>query len=147
MKKYLLLSAILFSIVTSSFAQKFNQDLVGTWKGSIARQDDSGKTTVMQFSFRKSDHTGKLICNRQFANDEGEIYNSIDDNFTFVYERNSAVYTWVNSGGVWTEMQTYLFTFNGGEIQLIHMRWVNNAQDDGTNEIWGYMQTGLLYKQ
>ena len=142
-----ILTLVVFLVLFSgnSIAQDFNRDFVGIYGGTVVRIDDEDQTTYMQFNFRINDE-GKLICNRQFSNDEGEIYNDVKDNFTFVYQENSAVYTWINAGGIWTEIQTFMFTFNDGDLQLLHMRWVNNDTDEGNN-IWGYMQRGLLEKQ
>ena len=147
MKKLLTGLFILFSIVAYSqdFAPPYNSEFIGEWQGTVTRQDDSGETTVMRFAFYKSEHTGKLVCNRMFSNDAGNLYKNVDDNFTFVYEENSAVYTWVNAGGVWTEIQSFMFTIVDNGIQIVHTRWVNNDKEDG-HQIWGYMQTGILVK-
>lgn len=141
----LLTLALFITGVSNLQAQDYNSDIVGIWQGTVIRQGDSDEETTMRFNFRVSEYDGKLICNRQFSED-GEIYNDVKDNFSFVYQENSAVYTWINAGGVWTEIQTFMFTLNDDDLQLIHMRWVNNVGEDG-NSIWGYQQAGLLEKR
>jgi len=147
MKKLLLTIAIIFaSIIT--YGQHYNTEILGEWQGTVVKQDESKDETVMRFNFRKSEFDGKLICNRMFSKD-GELYNNIDDNFSFVFEENNFTYTWINSGGVWTETQSFMFTLTEDGLQIIHIRWVNNDQraDGNGNSVWGYMQTGLLKKQ
>lgn len=138
----LLTLALFITGVSNSQAQSFNSDIVGIWQGTVTRQGSDEQETVMRFNFRVSEYDGKLICNRQFSED-GEMYNDVQENFSFVYRENSAVYTWINAGGVWTEIQTFMFTMVDGNLQLIHMRWVNNITEDG-NSVWGYQQAGIL---
>jgi hypothetical protein len=143
----LLTLAFFITGVSNSQAQNFNPEFKGIFTGTVTKNDgsDDPDETIMQFNFRVSEYDGKLICNRQFSKD-GEIYNDLKENFSFTYQENSAVYTWINSGGVWTEIQTFLFTLNDGDLQIIHMRWVNNKSEEG-NEIWGYYQSGILERQ
>lgn len=147
----MLMVAMMFATITiyaqKEFEPTYNPEILGEWQGSVIRQDDSEEKTVMRFSFRKSNHSGKLVCNRMFSKD-GTLYYNTDDNFSFVYEENSVVYTWINAGGVWTETQTFMFTLTEEGLQLMHIRLVNNDNraDGEGNNVWGYVQVGTLIK-
>jgi len=148
MRRFLLTIAIIFASIISygqtEFEPNYNPKIIGEWQGTLTRVEDTDETVVVRFKFYKSEHTGKLVCNRMYVNDAGVLYNNIDDNFTFVYEGNNAVYTWINTGGVWSETQLFMFAYTEQGIQLVHTRWVNNEGD--AHNVWGYTEAGILQK-
>ena len=64
--------------------------------------------------------------------------------FKTLAEKNITTYTWINSGGIWTESQTWIFSKNAtnGEITATFLRVVQNEGQ----EPWYVMGTGLIYK-
>jgi hypothetical protein len=56
------------------------------------------------------------------------------------------VYTWINSGGVWTETQTFMLSYvNEDKYELVWSRQVLNFKDEGDNEAWFVQGSGTLY--
>lgn len=150
MKKLLLTITTLLFITLGVNAQNYNSDLVGTWFGKLERTDNDNET-VAQFSiFREG---GRLVCARQFANDDGEIYNATRGNSSTIAQSNNLTYSWVNSGGIWSESQTYFFTLttdddNDEVMYVYHIRLVNNdSEDDSDDDVWGYEEIGLFYRK
>ena len=145
--KKLMTIAILMFIALGVNAQSFNRNIIGLWGGTV-ENTDTGKESYMGFNFEYDSFTKQLQCHKLTKNDEGEIVN--DNRFTnssFTYQTNNAVYTWVNSGGIWSETQSYLFTLTEGKLQILHIRMVNNDKEGVTEgEVWGYMQAGFLEK-
>ncbi len=50
------------------------------------------------------------------------------DKYGTVSNKNSTVYTWANSGGIWSETQTFIFTkdVTSGKIYMYYFRAVQN---------------------
>ena len=147
MKKILTIAILMF-ITLGVNAQSFNVDIIGLWGGTVSNTE-TGKESYMAFNFEYDSFSKQLTCHTLTRNDDGEIVN--DTRFTntsFTYQTNNAVYTWVNSGGIWTETQSYMFTLTEGRLQILHIRMVNNDKEGATdNEVWGYMQNGLLERR
>ena len=150
MKKLLLTIATLLFITLGVNAQNYNSDLVGIWGGTLERTDTEDETYALFSIYREA---GRLVCARQFKNDDGLIYNSTKSNSSTIAQSNNLTYSWVNSGGIWSESQTYFLTLttdgdNDEVLYVYHVRIVNNdTADDNDDDVWGYEEVGLLYKK
>lgn len=148
--KNLLTIALLFVITLGVDAQSVNNDLIGTWRGSLERTDTDGETTAQLVIYKEG---GRLVCRRQFVNDDSELYNANRGNSSTIAQENNLTYSWVNNGGVWSESQTYFCSIttdgdNDETLYVYHIRLVNNDKiDDSEDDVWGYEEIGLFYRQ
>lgn len=109
-------------------------------------------------SFYKSDITiysggsKKAYTHYFYVNGYGEVrqinfsdntYMSFDT-YKTLSNSQSTVYTWGNSGGIWSETQTFVFTKNktNGDIRVMSMRVVQNESE----EPWQTYGLGDVYK-
>ena len=136
MKKIITIAILMF-IALGVNAQSFNRNIIGLWGGTV-ENTDTGKESYMAFNFEYDSFTKKLTCHKLTRNEEGEIVNNNSfTNSSFTYQTNNAVYTWVNSGGIWSETQSYMFTITESQLQILHIRMVNNDKEGNTeDEVW-----------
>ena len=127
-KKILVLLVLLASI--SSYSQAINASDYGYYKADMNYIYSSNSTsfnTIRLFSYS----SGRI-----------EISNNPHAVEKTIHEKNVTTYTWVNSGGIWSESQTWVFTKNAtnGIITVMFMRVVQNEGQDP----WYVIGTGNL---
>lgn len=113
MKKIILGLALLFSVAVSAQALTTNT----SYKAFVETTNNSSIT----FNFRVSS-TGNVYQ----ADSDGKL-RDFDKEIT-INNATSTTYTWLNSGGVWSESQTFIFTKDktSGELTLNYLRVVQN---------------------
>lgn len=147
MKKVTLIIAALIFMALGVKAQDFNENFTGIWGGTITR-NSTGSETYIMFQFIYDEDEDKLRCYKLTMDDDGDLARDTRyHNQSFTYQTDNAIWSWVNSGGIWSETQSYLFTLTEGQLQIYHIRVVNNDME-GVNEdeVWGYVETGFLDK-
>lgn len=122
MKKILLPLLLLFSIVT--FSQALTE---GTYIGLIQTDEDQYKVTF------------KVV--------DGKVSEVGTDNLDATVTKHSngtTLFTWMNSGGVWNETQTFIF--NKGSDEYIHLNFLRVVKNEGEDP-WTVSGVGLVKKE
>lgn len=69
------------------------------------------------------------------------------DKMDFMIDRNNAVMVWLNSGGVWSETQTYSLSLKSdNQLEVVWTRHVNNLRPSQNNDTWNLTGAGTLTK-
>jgi hypothetical protein len=138
MKKTCLIILLVVTAILKSNAQSAKFD--GYWVGSINTSEGDGKkkTVVLKIvngtAQRMSwDADTKHFTISSFAKEQT------------VNVRNNLIFTWLNSGGVWSETQTHLLSYiNSKTLRVIWVRQVNNIKEGEDNSEWYVLGRGDL---
>lgn len=129
MRKLFLAAVMLFS--TLGFSQALTS---GTYTSTVYNDDVSKKST---FTFDV------------FTSSTGEIVVGIDGQSPAIKRTtnyaNVTTVTWINSGGVWNESQTFVFT-KDTKTGDIYLHWLRVVQNEGS-EPWNLFLRGVFVKQ
>lgn len=136
MKKLYALVIFLF-ISYGVYAQsKFD----GDWRGSVTTK--SGSTLKIRIKISDDEVT------QYFWNADASEWRATSPAITRKFaHKNNFEFSWMSSGGVWTETQTFMLSYvSGSNLSLVWSRQVVNEKDSGDNEAWAVQGEGSLSK-
>lgn len=115
-------------------------DYVGDWIGRIGVHGGDSELNV-----RLLIEGGTAI---QFFPRDGGGWRLVEPvNAQFTSHGNNAVFHWLNSGGIWTETQSYhLSLIDEDTIRVVWLRMVNNRAPDEDGDPWYLTGDGYLYR-
>ena len=132
-KWFVVMGFIVMGVVVH--AQEWN----GDWRGSI----DVNERDV-SFDVRIVIEGGG--ARQYFTDDDGwRLTDPVHAQFS--QHRNNAHFFWLNSGGIWTETQSYHLSMIDDEtIEVIYVRHVNNRAPGDDGEPWSLTGVGYLMR-
>ena len=135
-------------LIQTAYSQdisEFEAEFEGDWFGYI--MNDKGDTSTY-LKLRIEDDGGYFLPYSYSYNSENGNWDERSfDHEDFNIVRNNAVYQWMNSGGTWSESQTYhLSRINSDQLEMLWIRQVNNIKD-GDNEVWFVRGSGKLKRE
>jgi len=125
--------------VCSANAQLYK--FTGTYSGTVTLKD--GSRTKIRLRITSDNVT------QYFYNDDNDSwYPASSDISRYAYDKNNLIYYWINTGGVWTETQTFMLSYvNSRKLYLVWSRQVVNEKDDDDNDAWSLQGAGYLYQE
>ena len=113
-------------------------DFDGEWVGSI---EVHGRD--FEFQVRIVVEDGQAD---QYFEGDGTPWRRVDPRqSSFTEHRNNAHLVWLNSGGIWTETQSYhLSMVNETTLEVLYTRHVNNRAPGEDGEPWSLIGSGTL---
>ena len=136
MKKSIVLGFVfvILSLGAVSHAAEFD----GEWVGTIDLQGHDYEFQVMIVV-----QDGKA---EQYFESDGNSWRLVNpQRSSFSEHRNNAHLVWLNSGGIWTETQSYhLSMINETTLEVLYTRHVNNRVTGEDGEPWSLVGSGTL---
>lgn len=112
---------------------------VGDWRGTMATEQRPVKVPV-----RVS--VGENSATHYFCTD-GKWVTGGKKRLWFGWQNNNALLSWIDTGGLWTETQTFSLSYvNTDTVSLVWTRHVNNKKESTDNTTWHTFGGGTLRK-
>ena len=115
-------------------------DFIGDWSGTISIIGRDGSLTV-----RLLIEGGTAV--QYFPTDAGgwRLVEPVSAQYTS--HRNNAVFHWLNSGGIWTETQSFhLSQIDRDTLEVVWVRMVNNRAAGEDGDPWFLTGSGFLFR-
>ena len=158
MKKQIFLSYAILSAALAAFtvtgARAQHMASLSNFKGVWAGVVTLGAGESFRYNLVIMEISDAGLCSLLNINEEAtELERTLlgtDASQNNIREKNSMIYTFTNTGGVWSETQTYIMNYLApGMLYCILGRQVNNARPDeenpDENNTWHYVMQGILY--
>ena len=127
-------------MVVSMSAVAYAQDVFdGDWRGKLGLLDYSSEVPIRVWI------SGGEAYNYKCEDSQWLRFGS--ESRSFVVQRNNALLSWINEGGVWTETQIFSLSYvNEDTLALVWARHVNNIKSEGDYDTWQMFGRGTLKK-